>query len=241
VEAYPARDLLAFAAALLGDAATACTDVDHIPPGTASTPREVWAQWCRGVAELRHGSPYDAAGLLTSLTRHQLTLGTARDAAWSMHALAWALAACQHNEHAAVLLGAAHRHRPCAVTMAGTGPVAELHEQWTTTTRARLGEQNFGAAFDHGTALEHAELLAYLRDLPDPAQHSEQQPGGLSKREFEIAGLIAAGLTKQIAAKLYVSIRTVDTHGESIRHKLGISGPGSRMQIGRWWGLQPQS
>jgi DNA-binding CsgD family transcriptional regulator len=53
----------------------------------------------------------------------------------------------------------------------------------------------------------------------------------LTQRELEIAGLIADGLTsQQIAARLFISQRTVTTHVTNI-DKLGLS---SRIQLASW-------
>jgi DNA-binding NarL/FixJ family response regulator len=58
------------------------------------------------------------------------------------------------------------------------------------------------------------------------------QPGGLSKRELEIAGLVADGLTsKEIAARLYLSERTVENHIDHVLSKLGLR---NRTQIATW-------
>jgi non-specific serine/threonine protein kinase len=52
----------------------------------------------------------------------------------------------------------------------------------------------------------------------------------LSDREREVASLVARGLTnREIAAQLILSQRTIDTHVEHIRSKLGLR---SRSQIG---------
>ena len=46
----------------------------------------------------------------------------------------------------------------------------------------------------------------------------------LSKREIEVLCLIAEGLaSKDIAEKLFISVRTVDTHRSNILHKLELS------------------
>jgi len=58
--------------------------------------------------------------------------------------------------------------------------------------------------------------------------------GVLTRRELEIAGLVAGGLTnKAIAAELVISLRTAETHVEHIMRKLGIS---SRLLIAAWYG-----
>jgi DNA-binding CsgD family transcriptional regulator len=55
-------------------------------------------------------------------------------------------------------------------------------------------------------------------------------PSGLSRREQEVAALVAEGLTnREIAAELILSRRTIDTHVEHIRDKLRVR---SRSQIG---------
>jgi DNA-binding CsgD family transcriptional regulator len=54
----------------------------------------------------------------------------------------------------------------------------------------------------------------------------------LSKREAEVARLVAEGLSnKQIGARLLISEHTVDSHVRSILNKLGV---GSRAQVATW-------
>ncbi len=49
-------------------------------------------------------------------------------------------------------------------------------------------------------------------------------PGGLTGREAEVLGLIALGYTgPQIAERLFLSARTVETHRKNIQSKLGFS------------------
>ncbi|MGZ4217841.1 MAG: ATP-binding protein [Solirubrobacteraceae bacterium] len=57
-------------------------------------------------------------------------------------------------------------------------------------------------------------------------------PGGLSEREFEIARLVADGLAnKTIAARLQLSVRTVEVHVRHVLAKLGLE---NRTQLANW-------
>lgn len=59
-----------------------------------------------------------------------------------------------------------------------------------------------------------------------------ETPARLSPRELEVARLVAEGLTnREIAAKLFLSERTVDGHLEHIREKLGVN---TRAQVTAW-------
>ena len=84
--------------------------------------------------------------------------------------------------------------------------------------RARAAEQR-GAAMSLATAAEYALMLT--APGPPPAQAA---PGAarLSARERELVTLVAQGRTDaEIAAQLYISIRTVRSHLDRIRDKTG--------------------
>jgi DNA-binding CsgD family transcriptional regulator len=66
---------------------------------------------------------------------------------------------------------------------------------------------------------------------------AQGRPSTLSRREMEVAGLVAEGLTNRaIAERMFISERTVDGHLEHIREKLGVS---SRAQVATWYIAQP--
>jgi non-specific serine/threonine protein kinase len=57
-------------------------------------------------------------------------------------------------------------------------------------------------------------------------------PTGLSEREQEVVGLVATGLSnKAIAARLHLSVRTVESH---VRHALAKAGLDNRTQLAAW-------
>jgi DNA-binding CsgD family transcriptional regulator len=71
-----------------------------------------------------------------------------------------------------------------------------------------------------------AELHAFLgRAEPSVAEALPE----LSPRELEVLGLVSAGLDNEgIAARLYLSVRTVERHLSNIYAKLGVSGKAAR-------------
>ena len=72
-----------------------------------------------------------------------------------------------------------------------------------------------------------AELRAFI-GTAEPAAHPEL-PLGLSTRELDVLGLVATGLgNEEIAARLYISARTVERHLSNIYVKLGVSGKAAR-------------
>jgi DNA-binding NarL/FixJ family response regulator len=80
---------------------------------------------------------------------------------------------------------------------------------WPGPVRLALGEA-------HATA-----------DVPEQTEASV-----LGKRETDVARLVAGGLSnKEIAVRLFISERTVDSHVRNILNKLGFN---SRAQIASW-------
>jgi DNA-binding CsgD family transcriptional regulator len=85
-------------------------------------------------------------------------------------------------------------------------------------SRTRAAEER-GAAMSLATAAEYALMLSGSGAQPLAATAST---GRLSAREWELVTLVAKGLTNaQIAAELYISVRTVSSHLDRIRDKTG--------------------
>jgi DNA-binding NarL/FixJ family response regulator len=69
------------------------------------------------------------------------------------------------------------------------------------------------------------ELAAICGDVRTPGLADlGQDPDRLSRREQQVAAMAAAGSSsREIAAELYLSVRTVDNHLQNIYGKLGIT------------------
>jgi two-component system, NarL family, response regulator LiaR len=73
---------------------------------------------------------------------------------------------------------------------------------------------------------------------PFAAGESRRAELGITPRELEILGLIAAGLSnREIAEKLFVSENTVKTHSSRIFEKLGARRRTQAVQLGKSLGL----
>ena len=89
--------------------------------------------------------------------------------------------------------------------------------------RQMLGPGRARAAEQRGAAMTVATAAEYVLMLADPGQPQPAPvPGKLSARERELVALVAQGRTDaQIAAELYISIRTVRSHLDRIGDKTG--------------------
>jgi DNA-binding NarL/FixJ family response regulator len=78
-----------------------------------------------------------------------------------------------------------------------------------------------------------ASLVAEVRArMSDDSVPSAAGPGGLVRRELQIASLVARGLKdRDIAERLHISPRTAGKHVEHIRSKLDLR---TRSELGAW-------
>jgi DNA-binding NarL/FixJ family response regulator len=132
--------------------------------------------------------------------------------------------------------------------LSGVTLMEECRQHAVKAARNALGERRFTAAYAHGAALDLDTVARDAADeIGDPAGRAgdagdlsggadpvaaavtRAAAGLLTRREQEIADLVASGLSnREIAARLVISKRTVDAHVEHIFGKLEIS---SRVQL----------
>lgn len=193
------------------------------------------------LAQLPGREHASAMALRRALTaKHELgdVLGTA----YAVEALAWLAAQREQYERAAWLTGAADQlWNRTGRRLSGVALMEESRQRTVEAARRALGERRYAAAYAHGTGLEPG---AVVRDAAGEAGQAGQRGGDadsagatasgaatgvLTRREREIAELVASGLSnREIATRLFISKRTVDAHVEHIFGKLEIS---SRVQL----------
>jgi DNA-binding NarL/FixJ family response regulator len=112
-----------------------------------------------------------------------------------------------------------------------------LREPYLADARSRLDEASWEVEWAEGRAMSMEQAIEYAlsQEMPltPPSPGSEQPSSGgppsLTRREKEVAVLVARGLTnRQIASELVLSEHTVHHHITNILKKLNLS---SRQQI----------
>jgi predicted ATPase/class 3 adenylate cyclase/DNA-binding CsgD family transcriptional regulator len=102
-------------------------------------------------------------------------------------------------------------------------------EAWMSKARDGLGESHFDSAWAEGAALSTAEAIAYARRGRGERKRPSNGWGSLTPTELDVVRLVSEGLgNKDIATRLFVSHRTVQTHLTHVYTKLGMA---SRVQL----------
>jgi predicted ATPase/DNA-binding CsgD family transcriptional regulator len=145
------------------------------------------------------------------------------------------------HERAAILLGSAQRVRDSS-SLTLIELYRQQHEQSMSNIIRGIGQKSFDAAYARGRAMTIDEGVAFaVEDKParKPVAPVKSAPDTvLSRRQLEIARLIADDLTnRQIADRLFLSERTVETHITNMLNKLGLN---SRVQVSRWIAELPE-
>jgi DNA-binding CsgD family transcriptional regulator len=109
-----------------------------------------------------------------------------------------------------------------AKVLARRGRLEDRSEALVLATDAARGAARLGM---RGLQADSEQLATIMR-------HGDSEPGGLTRREREIAELVGRGLTnRQIADLLHIAERTAENHVQHILTKLGFH---NRSQIAAW-------
>jgi predicted ATPase/DNA-binding CsgD family transcriptional regulator len=164
--------------------------------------------------------PYGDSTLLPVALVGQASVMTRRDPATALQvvAAAWAVRARNGGEFAPFFRTFAERARAAATESVGT----DADRLWKTGSRLTVQD---AIALAFGTTLTGASASSAPRPRTLHAL-------GISEREIDVVRLVAEGRSnKEIAKRLHVSVRTVETH---VRHMLTKTGLDNRTQLATW-------
>jgi predicted ATPase/DNA-binding CsgD family transcriptional regulator len=146
----------------------------------------------------------------------------------AIECLAYVAGDAGSDREAARLFGAAHAAR----LQRGIPRLKTLdadHERRLVAVREALGESDFQAAWSEGAALTIEEAIAYARRGRGERKRPSKGWASLTPTDLDVVRLAREGLgNKEIAARLFVSPRTVQAHLSHVYSKLGVS---SRVQL----------
>jgi non-specific serine/threonine protein kinase len=194
------------------------------------------ALWIRGATRWLSGDAVRAIEDARACLRIKESLGDLYWITTSIDLVAVCLVAQSDYERGAQLSGAGDSLWQILGAPVQQGPYyAEIRRDAAETCRRELGDDRFRAAHQRGMELPVADVIALARGETAPS--GTGSIGVLTKRELEVAALVADGLgNREIAERLVLSKRTIDAHIDHIFAKLGFS---SRAQVAVWFSRQP--
>ncbi len=103
------------------------------------------------------------------------------------------------------------------------------HDALVSALRDAMGGEDFDAAWAEGAALSTTEAIAYALRGRGERKRPSSGWGSLTPTELDVVRLVHDGLpNKDIATRMFVSPRTVQTHLRHVYNKLGLT---SRVQL----------
>ncbi|PBC35055.1 protein kinase [Rhodococcus sp. ACS1] len=229
---------LGLASGLLGDTEQAIARNEEALALSADLGESVYRArsfWVLGLQVWQLGNPDRATGLLGQGLRMARVVDDPLSAAWCLEALAWIAAKTDRAEHAAQLMGAAEGLWESVGSTPVHIPGLHIHhDECSRRAHNTLSSKRFDDAFQAGRHMTLAEAVAFAldEDTPGPRECADSDNCHLTKREQQVAELVAEGLTnKAIATRLVIANRTAQGHVEHVLTKLGFT---SRTQIAAW-------
>jgi predicted ATPase/class 3 adenylate cyclase/DNA-binding CsgD family transcriptional regulator len=180
-----------------------------------------------GYLDVQLGRFRDAAAHLGEALQVALRAGDLWDVDQGLWYCAFLCAAtARHAEAVTVWAALAVHTRQQRATVDSTAEETRRREEALSKARHTLGPASIRAAEQRGAAMSLDTAAEYALMLTAPAAPLTTTAGTglgrLSARERELVTLIAQGRTNaQIAAQLYISVRTVGSHLDRIRDKTG--------------------
>jgi DNA-binding CsgD family transcriptional regulator len=144
---------------------------------------------------------------------------------WACLGVSAAIGADLGDHERATRLAGAARGFVCSIEMAALPAAAGLLEHAGQACQEALGPDRFAAALAEGQALNLADAADYARRGRGKRRRPDTGWDSLTPTELKVAAAVADGLSNpQIAARMFITRRTVTAHLTSIFRKLGLSG-----------------
>jgi non-specific serine/threonine protein kinase len=201
--------------------------------------------WSIAWVEILHGNVDAAESRGREALEAWRRIGNRGGVAFAVETLSWVCAGRNLYARSASLFGAAASvWHEIGTSVDNYAPLGEAHHHYVSIVRESMGDESFEEAFRRGYDMPGELAIDFALGAKDPTsstvKSAPHQETPLTRREQEISGLVAMGLSnKDIAERLVISPRTVETHVQNVLAKLGFT---SRTQIVRLFaGQHPAS
>ena len=198
---------------------------------------KAYGLWSVGIAQWQAGDNEAATRSLRDSVRLFLTMHDLTGISFGIQALSLCAAFASPDAAAARLLGASQAAwRTSGARVEEPNAYGMFDTKAVNLVREVLGPEVFDEAFAEGAGYSFEQAVA-LALGPGAEGHdgigAVQGAGSLTKREREVAALLAEGLSnREIAERLVISLRTAETHVDRILGKLGFT---SRTRVATWF------
>jgi non-specific serine/threonine protein kinase len=192
------------------------------------------ALWALGSIDVLFGDPDDAERAMRPALRLTQLIDNRIVEAFIITNMVLIAEAKNEHHRAALLLGIEDAMwSALGADPDGIGWLRDRRQSTVECLRATLGDTGLADARAEGRSFRRTAALRFALDEPMESPSVVPLAGcPLTKRELEIATLIAEGLTnKDIAAKLFIAPRTAETHVANILTKLAFN---ARTQVATW-------
>lgn len=187
--------------------------------------------WAYGIDKWRQGHPAEGAEIERESLRLKRQLDDQLGVGVCLEAMSWIAASEGDSTRTARLLGAADALlRTVGMSIEGSYTMWDHHRETEENLRRAGSSQRLRRAYAQGAGWGVGEAIAYALGETTAAESTDAVP--LTRRELEVAELVARGMTnRQIATALVISVRTAEKHLDHILSKLNLA---NRAQLAAW-------
>ena len=167
---------------------------------------------------------------MTHMSRLQSLTRYAHTCRFQMRSIAWPACLQMQVTTCSPLACSARRQQHGSGLASSAFPrFSQGHDEAVAATLEALGQKEFDASWAEGAVLSTEEAIGYAQRGRGERKRPTSGWGSMTPTECDVVRLVAEGLgNKDIAERLFISPRTVQTHLTHVYAKLNLS---SRIQL----------